>query len=106
MRRLLIISLAVLFVAGAVIMLVPMLIPAEVYKSEIAKAVEKATGRSFNIAGAVKLEVLPKVHASLEKASLANAQKGQQTPASRHAGPRCSRPSHSFVARDAARRMP
>jgi AsmA protein len=77
MRRLLIISLAVLFVVGAAIMLVPMLIPADVYKSEIAKAVEKATGRSFNIAGAVKLEVLPKVHASLEKASLANAPGGK-----------------------------
>jgi AsmA protein len=77
MRRLLLISLAVLAVGAAAIVLVPMLIPAEVYKAEIAKAVEKATGRSFQIAGEVKLEVLPKVHASLEKASLANVPGGK-----------------------------
>jgi AsmA protein len=77
MRRLLLISLAVLLVAGGAIVLVPMLIPAEIYKAEIAKAVEKATGRSFRIAGGVKLEVLPRVHASLEKASLANAPGGK-----------------------------
>lgn len=77
MRRLLLIGLALVLLAGGALVLSPMLIPASVYKAEIAKAVERATGRAFRIDGAVKLAILPKVAASLEKASLANVDGGK-----------------------------
>lgn len=77
MGRLLLIGLALVLLAGAALVLSPMLIPASVYKAEIAKAVEHATGRAFKIDGEVKLAILPKLSASLEKASLANVEGGK-----------------------------
>lgn len=78
MRRLIVIGLVVVLALGAVAVFIgPMLIPAEVYKAEISKAVEKATGRSFKIAGGVHLAVFPGIKAVVEKASLGNAPGGK-----------------------------
>ncbi|MFO1186144.1 MAG: AsmA family protein [Alphaproteobacteria bacterium] len=77
MRRLLLIGLALVLLAGGALVLSPMLIPSSVYKAEIAKAVERATGRAFKIDGGVKLAILPKVSASLERAALANVDGGK-----------------------------
>src|SRR5450432_1325162 len=78
MRRWIVIGvLAVLVLAGAAVFVGPMLIPASVYKSEISKAVEKATGRTFKIDGSVHLSILPSLKAVVEKASLSNAAGGK-----------------------------
>jgi AsmA protein len=78
MRRLIVLGLVGLVLLGVVgVFIAPMLIPADVYRTEIAKAVSKATGREFKIAGAVHLNVFPNVRATVEKASLANAAGGQ-----------------------------
>ncbi len=61
----------VVLLVGA-ILIGPSLIPASVYRDQIAQAVEKATGRSFKIDGDVSLSVFPTVKAKVEKASLGN----------------------------------
>ncbi|MFZ1990278.1 MAG: AsmA family protein, partial [Alphaproteobacteria bacterium] len=62
--------LVVLLVAA--VLIGPSLIPASVYRDQIAQAVEQATGRSFKIEGDVSLSIFSTVKAKVEKASLGN----------------------------------
>ena len=61
---------AVLIVA---VIVVPMLIPLETYKTELAKQVEEATGRKLEIAGDLSLSVFPQLEVEAEGISLSNA---------------------------------
>ena len=55
------------------VLVVPGLIPADTYKSQIAERLQAATGRAVRIDGNVRLSVLPVLGFSAEKVSLANA---------------------------------
>lgn len=57
----------------ALAFIVPMLIPAETYKSQIIAAVERSTGRTLTIDGDLNLQFRPGVEFSIEDASLSNA---------------------------------
>ncbi len=61
--------LALLVVAAVA---VPMLVPLETYKAQIAQRVEAATGRKFEIAGDVSLSVLPRLALEANAVSLSN----------------------------------
>ena len=61
--------LALLVVAAVA---VPMLVPLETYKAQIAQRVEAATGRQFEIAGDVSLSVLPRLALEANAVSLSN----------------------------------
>ena len=77
MRKLLIglgVVVALLVVAAFV---VPMVIPTETYKKEIAKAVKDATGRDLVIKGDVKVSILPTLGATVRDVSFANAPGGK-----------------------------
>lgn len=68
------IGLGVLIVLLVVaVFVVPALIPADTYRSQIVSRIEAATGRTARIDGPVKLSVLPVLGFSAEKVSLANA---------------------------------
>jgi len=75
--RVILIGLAVLVVliVGAII-IGPSLIPSSVYRDQITAAVEKATGRQFQINGPVSLRIFPTVEASVSAASLGNSPGG------------------------------
>jgi len=72
MKRILkyIIALVVLLLIAAVA--APFLIPAERYKQEIISQVQRATGRTLTIGGAMKLRLLPSLSISIENAALSN----------------------------------
>ncbi|HXZ67239.1 MAG TPA: AsmA family protein, partial [Alphaproteobacteria bacterium] len=71
--RYILIGLGVLVVLlVAAVLIGPSLIPASVYRDQIAQAVEQATGRTFKIEGDVSLSIFPTVKAKVEKASLGN----------------------------------
>ncbi len=61
------------------VFVVPPLIPADTYKSQIVERLQAATGRTVRIDGPLKLSVLPVLGFSAEKVSLANAP-GQSPP--------------------------
>ncbi len=67
--------LLVLLIAGALI--VPALIPVDVYKREIIAVMEGATGRKARIDGEFKLSILPRAEFVAGKVSLGNAKDGQ-----------------------------
>jgi AsmA protein len=68
-------ALVVLVIAAAVI--VPMVVPLETYKAQIAGQVEGATGRKMTIGGDLKLSVLPRIEIATSKVALANAPGGK-----------------------------
>jgi AsmA protein len=68
-------ALVVLIIAAVII--VPMVVPLETYKAQIAKQVEGATGRKMTIGGDLKLSVLPRLEIATSKVSLANAPGGK-----------------------------
>ena len=65
----------VLLVVAAFV--VPMVIPTETYKKEIAEAVKDATGRDLVIKGDVKVSILPTLGATVKDVSFANAPGGK-----------------------------
>lgn len=67
--------LVVLVIAAVVI--VPMVVPLDTYKAQIAEQVEGATGRKMTIGGDLKLSVLPRLEIATSKVSLANAPGGK-----------------------------
>ncbi|MEE8213984.1 MAG: AsmA family protein, partial [Alphaproteobacteria bacterium] len=67
--------LLVLLIAGALV--VPALIPVDVYKREIIAVMEGATGRKARIDGEFKLSILPRAEFVAGKVSLGNAKDGQ-----------------------------
>ena len=67
--------LLVLLIAGALV--VPALIPVDVYKREIIAVMEEATGRKARIDGEFKLSILPRAEFVAGKVSLGNAKDGQ-----------------------------
>lgn len=72
-KKLLIGGGAILVVLLAVALIVPALIPTDVYKNQLISQIENATGRKAAIAGPFKLSVLPSLSFSAEQFSLANA---------------------------------
>ncbi len=67
--------LLVLLIAGALV--VPALIPVDIYKREIIAVMEGATGRKARIDGEFKLSILPRAEFVAGKVSLGNAKDGQ-----------------------------
>lgn len=64
-----------LICVGVVVVLAlaaPFLLPANVYKGPLEKAVEQATGRSLTISGDLRLQFLPRIVIEVEDAELAN----------------------------------
>lgn len=61
--------LGLLFLA---VLIIPNLIPQEVYRAEIEKAVQQATGRKVTISGEIKVAVFPRIEARAGASSLAN----------------------------------
>jgi AsmA protein len=61
----------------AAIFIGPQLIPASVYRTQIANHVEDATGRPFKINGKISLSVFPTIKAHIGDASLGNAPGGK-----------------------------
>ena len=64
-----------MLIAGALI--VPALIPVDIYKREIIAVMEGATGRKARIDGEFKLSILPRAEFVAGKVSLGNAKDGQ-----------------------------
>ena len=79
MRKLLI-GLGIIIVALIVLALVvPMLIPAEIYRDRIVAVVEAATGRQVHIGGPVKIRLIPNVAIEANAVALDNAPGGVAT---------------------------
>lgn len=57
----------------ALALVIPVLIPAEIYKTQIMAAVERSTGRTLTIDGDLSLRFRPGVEFSIEDVSLSNA---------------------------------
>lgn len=77
MKKLMIGLGAVVVVLLAAVFIVPMLIPLDTYKQEIADQVEDATGRKLVIEGDLRLSVLPKLGIEMHKVRFANAEGGK-----------------------------
>lgn len=77
MKKILIGIGAVLVLLIAAVLIVPMFIPVEVYKAEIVKGIEEATGRKARIDGDFSLALLPRAEFIAGKVSLANAPGGK-----------------------------
>lgn len=78
MKKLIIGFLAVVVLIVAAAFIVPSLIPAETYKSQLLAQVKEATGREARIDGDFKIAILPRVEFVADKVSFANA-KGSKT---------------------------
>ncbi len=63
-------GLVVLLIAAAVI--VPLLIPLDAYKPQIAKAVRDATGRELTM-GSIRLSLLPRLAVEVDDVAFSNA---------------------------------
>jgi len=73
MKKLLIGVGAVVVLVIVAALVVPFLIPAETYKSQLLAQVKEATGREARIDGAFKIAILPRVEFVAGKVSFANA---------------------------------
>ncbi len=76
MRRLLTIIGIVVAVIIVLAVVVPMFIPAGVYRDQVVSAVQSATGRQLHINGAVKLTILPSLAIEANDVSFDNAPGG------------------------------
>jgi|GEM_PF-1533737 len=54
------------------VLIIPNLIPQEVYRAEIEKAVRAATGREVSLTGAIRVSVFPRIEAQAGPASISN----------------------------------
>jgi len=77
MKRLLgfLVVLIVVLIAAALIL--PFLIPADVYRDQIEAQVKQQTGRDLDIAGDMSLSFLPPVSVTMENVTFKNAEGGQ-----------------------------
>ena len=75
--RKLIISFGIFVIAVvALAVIVPMVIPATVYRDQVVTAVQGATGRQLHINGSVKLTILPNLAIEANDVALDNAPGG------------------------------
>ncbi len=72
MKRILLISFAILAVLVAAALIVPFLVPADVYKAQIEKAATNALQRDVKLSGDVNISVFPRFSASVEGVQVAN----------------------------------
>src|SRR5580765_1297189 len=63
----------------AVVLTLPFLLPASIYKSEIEQNVTRATGRNFVISGPLRLILFPVPGLRADNVALANAPSGRAT---------------------------
>lgn len=77
MKKLLIVVGTVVVLVIVAALVVPFVIPAETYKSELLSRIESATGRSAKIEGDFKFSILPRVQFVAGKVSFANAAGGK-----------------------------
>ncbi len=64
----------------AAAILVPLFLPASVYKDQIESGIERATGRKFTIAGALHLSIFPRLAIQADRIALAGAPDGRAPP--------------------------
>lgn len=72
MKRIFIIAGAIVAVLVAAVMIVPMLIPSDVYRQQIEKAATEALGREVKVTGKIGVSVFPRIEARAEGATIAN----------------------------------
>ncbi len=72
MKRFAYIAAAVLGLIIAAAMIVPFLIPNEVYRSQIEKAATNALGRDVSLGGEARVSLFPRISASIEDVTVAN----------------------------------
>lgn len=77
MKKVLIGIAAVLVVLVAAVLIVPAFIPVDVYKTQIVRGIEAATGREARIGGDFQLALLPRAKFVAEDVALANASGGE-----------------------------
>src|SRR6516164_408662 len=73
-RTILIVLAALIVVLIGAVLVVPSLIPSEVYRAEIAGHASAALGRAVEIKGPVRLSVLPSIEARATSVTIANAE--------------------------------
>lgn len=73
MKKILIGLGVIIFLVIGAIVVVPMLIPLNVYKQQLLARIEQATGRKARIGGAFSFSIFPNVEFTAGKVSLANA---------------------------------
>ncbi len=72
MKRFLLIGAGLLFVLVAAAVIIPFLVPNEVYRAQIEKSASKALGRDVTLTGEVGLSVLPRISARIDGVTIAN----------------------------------
>jgi len=72
MKRILIITGAIVAILIAVLVTVPFLIPSSVYKAQVESAASKALGREVTLKGDPRLSILPVLSASIDGVEVAN----------------------------------
>ena len=73
MSRLITIIVGIVVLLAAVLVAVPMLVPADVYKQRIVALVKAQTGRDLSIGGKVGFSFFPRLAVKVENVSLSNA---------------------------------
>jgi AsmA protein len=74
MKRVLIIGGVIVAVLIAAVVIVPMLIPSEVYRERIESAATQALGREVKVPGKISVSIFPRIEARAEGATVANPQ--------------------------------
>jgi AsmA protein len=72
MKRVLIIGGVVVAVLIAAVVIVPMLIPSDVYRERIETAATQALGREVKVTGKIVVSIFPRIEARAEGATVAN----------------------------------
>lgn len=72
MKRILLISFAIFAVLVTAALIVPFLVPADVYKAQIEKSASNALQREVKLSGDVNISVFPRFSASVEGVQVAN----------------------------------
>src|SRR5262245_31231648 len=80
MKRLGIIVGVIVVVLVAALMIIPNLIPSEVYRSNIETAGTKALGRDVKMSGHIGVSVFPRIEARAEGGTIANPQEFGAAP--------------------------
>jgi AsmA protein len=73
MKKLLVILLMVVVLVIGAAIAVPFLVPTDTYKQQLIAQVQKATGRELQVAGPLKLSILPRIAVEMSGVQLANA---------------------------------
>ncbi len=76
MRRLLGILILLVIVVIGILLAAPNFIPMDVYKSQIAQAAERSTGRALTINGDLKIALFPRLQIELNDVAFANREGG------------------------------